>query len=483
MKSPGALGAQPRAVPVGRRRPPAGLPLIAAGARDREAGAADRRDPWARVGEARRDTPGREPVVAVVAGGEVDADALGGRLLEHRVHGQDLAPRGERLGQPPAVRDDVREVPVDDLVHGLVEPAGVVGRADVDDPRARGDGVGPLDVERLLDVPALRLGRILGDAAGARCRHLAVVPRPEPRQPELAREAVRVVADGGGEEGAGDRDGLAAAVQAGPAEPVDPVGGVDLGRRVPADQPGQRRARRVRVREGGRGVLAPVARARADGRARGRRRRRRAMLGGRERERSVEARDRADVRRDPRGHRRIGIGSTHGAPVDPVQVLVDVERVLDLIDGAGRGDEEPVAGHVDDGEPGVGEPGADGGDLCPRRRVAGPEPGRRHPARVCRRARVVQAGQRRVEAGRVAPAEPHRERHLVVAGRRAGEVGRLRPGRLRVSDRRAAGRARRSGGPRRREAARGQGKECPERPRAHGSWIGMSRPGSALPFG
>ena len=47
-------------------------------------------------------------------------------------------------------------MPVDHLVDRLVEAAGIVGGADVDDPSAGGDGVRPLDVEGLLDVPTLR---------------------------------------------------------------------------------------------------------------------------------------------------------------------------------------------------------------------------------------------------------------------------------------------------------------------------------------
>src|SRR6185312_6827216 len=116
--------------------------------------------------------------------------------------------------------------------------------------------------------------------------------------------------------------------------------------------------------------------------------------------------DRADVGGDPGRYGWIGVGRAHGAPVDPVQVLVDVERLLHLVDGAGRGHEEPVLRHVDDVEAGVADPGAHGVDLRGGRRVAGAELRRRHPALVGGGCRVVEAGEGRIDPGRVTPAEP-----------------------------------------------------------------------------
>src|SRR4029078_11313189 len=79
------------------------------------------------------------------------------------------------LRQAPGVRDDVGHVVVDRVVQGQVEATRVVGGADVDDVRPRGHGVGPLDGERRLDVPALRLGRVLREPLRAGSGDLAVV--------------------------------------------------------------------------------------------------------------------------------------------------------------------------------------------------------------------------------------------------------------------------------------------------------------------
>ena len=224
-------------VPVGRGRAPAGLPQVLAVRADAEARAADRGDPRARVGEAGRARADDRAVVAVVARGEVDARALHGRLLEHRVQRHDLAARDERLGQAPRVRDDVGDVVVDGVVQRQVEAAGVVRGADVDDLRPRRDGVCPLDVERLLDVPALRLGRVLREPLRAGRDDLAVVEAGRAVvvgtvaaiEAEAVREVGDVVADRRREERAGDRDRLPAAVEAGGVQPVDAVRRVDLG--------------------------------------------------------------------------------------------------------------------------------------------------------------------------------------------------------------------------------------------------------------
>ncbi len=250
MNSPGAAGVQRGAAPVGRGRAPAGLPQVVAAAVDREAGAADRGHPGARVGEAGRHARRRRPCCRPRRRRRSRRRCPRPRPARRPAFmRQALAARRERFGHAPAVRDDVRQVLVDHFVDRLVEPAGVVGGADVDDAGLRRDGVRPLDVQRLLDVPALRLGGILRVAAGAGRGQLPVVAVVERGQAELAREAVCVRADGGREEGARDGDRLAAAVEAGEAQRADAVGGVDLRRRVAADQPGQGRAGLVRVGE------------------------------------------------------------------------------------------------------------------------------------------------------------------------------------------------------------------------------------------
>ena len=219
------------------------------------------------------------PVVAVVARGEVDADALArppaGRPRSGP--GSRRARRTPRAG--PSEFETCWRGGGRRRSSAPGRGRGVVRGADVDDLGARGDGVGPLDVERLLDVPALGLGRILREPLRAGRDDLAVVEagRAVVVEPvavvevEAAREVGDVVADRRREERAGDRDRLAAAVEAGGAQAVDAVRRVDLGGRVAADQPRQRRPGRVRVRERRRGALAPVARAGPDGRAGGRR--------------------------------------------------------------------------------------------------------------------------------------------------------------------------------------------------------------------
>ena len=155
---------KPTAVPAGAVRgqrvllgAPAGLELEVAGRADR--GRRCRRRGDVRVG--RRVVglldAGVLQLVAVVAGGEHEADALGRALQEHLLVGRDAVGRLGLLDVAPGVGDDLRVVVADDpgqrVEQVVVEAA---ARAVVADVRSRCHGVDGLDVEGLLAVPAGR---------------------------------------------------------------------------------------------------------------------------------------------------------------------------------------------------------------------------------------------------------------------------------------------------------------------------------------
>ena len=327
---------------------------------------------------------------------------------------------------------------VDRVVQGQVESARVVRGADVDDLRPRRDGVCPLDVERLLDVPALRLGRVLREPLAFRARRSrGSRSRREPWwwepmaavEVEAVREVGDVLADRRREERAGDRDRLPAAVEAGGVQPVDPVRRVDLGRLVAAEEPRQR-ARPVRVREVRRGALAPVARARPDGRAGGRRRGR-VDVRVRERHRAVEAGDRADERRDGGGHDRVVVRRAQDGAVDAVHVLVHAERLLDLGDRAlGRHEQAVRRARSTIEKPSDESQRRTAATSLGRRREAGVELARREPPVVARRRRVVEVGEGAVELAVCGStrARPRRRPDPRWGQRRPGWTGSPRPG-------------------------------------------------------
>ena len=189
-------------------------------------------------------------------------------------------------------------------------PFDVVRRPHVEDVGAWGDRVRPLHVQRLLDVPLLRVGGVTRVLGGARRDHLASSGRVGRRN--VPREAVEVGTDRGREERPGDRDRAgrgrpgAAAAAGRFRRPTRSAGGVypqiSHGSGVPgANGLGKRSA----------GVLAPVVRARADRGAGGRRRCRRVDVRPRQRVGVVEPGDRRHVRgqvvRDP----GVGIRGAH----------------------------------------------------------------------------------------------------------------------------------------------------------------------------
>ena len=412
-----------------------------------------------------------------------------GRLLEDRVQGHDLAARDELLGQAPRVRDHVGDVVVDGVVQREVEAARVVRGADVDDLRARGHGVGPLDVERLLDVPALGLGRILREPLRAGRDDLAVVEagRAVVVEPvavvevEAAREVGDVVADRRREERARDRDRLSAAVEAGGVQAVDAVRRVDLGRRVAAEEPRQR-ARAVRVRERRRGALAPVARAGPDGRAGGRR-------GG------VSTFGCASAIAPSRPVIALTSGATAagttGSWFGARRTEPSTRYMFSFTPNAcSTLDTEPsaVTNRRFAGTPTIEKPSdesqlPDGRHVARRRREAGVELVRREPLVVARRRGVVEAGERPIEIAVSAPAEPDREDHVVGVGVGPGQVRGARPDRLGVGDGHLPLRVR--GGRREQAEDRAQRAHRQGRPQpsAHLPLDRSERRSSALPIG
>ena len=93
-------------------------------------------------------------VVAEVTGREVEADAFGSGLDEHRVLDGDLVAKAVLAKEAVRVADDVGDVVLDDVVHRVVDAGVAVRGADVVDVGARCHAVNGLDVERLLLVPA-----------------------------------------------------------------------------------------------------------------------------------------------------------------------------------------------------------------------------------------------------------------------------------------------------------------------------------------
>jgi hypothetical protein len=152
------------------RGAPAGFADIRVPGPDAEARAADRGNERARsrpVGRGRDAV--REALVATVARREVDPDPFDRSLLDDLLVRLDVAGRQPLADPSVRVGDDVREVPVDDMVQRGVEVLVVVRRADVDDVSAGSHRVHRLDVERLLAVPALRiLPRVLRSLESAR---------------------------------------------------------------------------------------------------------------------------------------------------------------------------------------------------------------------------------------------------------------------------------------------------------------------------
>lgn len=160
-----------------------------------EGGAADRGDPRGAAGEVGLGPGGLRIAVdaglgglgrgvAAVPRGEVDADALGGGLLEQQVPGG-YEGGGEVPGTGvddlgPGVGDDVRPAAVDDVrlgVHQVVVEAGV--RTDVEDVRVRGEAVGEVDVESLFARPGTRGRARVVDVPVAGSDVPAVLARPE----------------------------------------------------------------------------------------------------------------------------------------------------------------------------------------------------------------------------------------------------------------------------------------------------------------
>ena len=143
---------------------PALLERHAAVGVDAEAGAADGGDErrgGREVGRRDRAAVAGAALVAAVAGGEVEADALDRGLREDALRG---VPVGRRALTEVAVRvgDDVGLVPVDEVVRAPWSEVDVVAALDADvvDVGARRHGVHGLDVERLLAVPARRVALV-----------------------------------------------------------------------------------------------------------------------------------------------------------------------------------------------------------------------------------------------------------------------------------------------------------------------------------
>src|SRR4051794_29620281 len=231
----GAGEARP-ALAVGRQAgllgAPAGLPQVLVVLADRQRGAADRRHPG-RVGRGvDLLRTGVGDLVAVVAGGEVEADALDRAELEDLVVGGREVRRLVGLDVAPGVGDDVGEVVVDDLaqrVEQVVVHAG--GGAHVRDVRVRRDRVHGLDVQRLLAVPARRVALVGAGVRvllGQRLVQLAGLPSGVA---VLARVRLRV--EGDGRRGVGVRDGdpdTLAGVRAGTVGGAQLLAGVSLHR-------------------------------------------------------------------------------------------------------------------------------------------------------------------------------------------------------------------------------------------------------------
>ncbi len=222
---------------------PAGLPDIAIARADPQAGAAHRCHERARGRpvRGRRDTE-HETVVAEIAGGEVDADPLDGTLLDRLLDRLDEARRQRLAGKAVRIGDDVREVLIDDMVQGRVQVAVVVRRPDEENVRAGGHRVHRLDVERLLDVPALRvLCWVLRAVEDARSYELVeLVPREHMTGVVELRVGLRVREDHRRRVGVDDRDRLAGAVEPRCDAPSSAIGATQHRRRVPVRCPGER---------------------------------------------------------------------------------------------------------------------------------------------------------------------------------------------------------------------------------------------------
>ncbi len=183
--------------------------------------------------------------------------------------------------------------------------------------------------------------------------------------------------------------------------------------------------------ERGAGLLAPVARAGADRPAHRRRR------GGRrprlcECHRAVEAGDRLHVAGQGSGDPWLCIRPPHQMAVERVQALVDLERLLDLADGAAGGHEQPVVGHGQQVEALGLQPSGDVPDAGLGRGEPGPELLGRQPRLVARAGRILLVGQQAREARLVAPPKPHREHHLDAVSLVARPVAGHRPSRHRA---------------------------------------------------
>ncbi len=107
---------------------------------------------------------GVDQVVAVVAGGEVQADAFGGGLYEGCVGGGDVAGGFVVRKEADGGADDVGQAAVDDPLHGIDQVGALAaGRGHVADVGAGSDAVYGFDVEGLFAIPGLFRAQVAGN--------------------------------------------------------------------------------------------------------------------------------------------------------------------------------------------------------------------------------------------------------------------------------------------------------------------------------
>ena len=233
-KPPGRPGL-PAVLPEQREaRTPAELEQVVLEGPDSKAGASDRRDPRAGRRVVGGDAAELDPFVPLVAGGEIEADALSDRLLSQPLLGLDRRPRGRQADGPVGVRDDRGLIVVEDSSQGVEQTSVArIRRPVVGEAGPGGHRVDRLEVEGLLPIPTLAVCvRAPGHAAA-----ISGLRDLSRRQPVPAAVCVHIADDRRGREGIDDRDGLAAAVGAGADQAVDAVGALELVRLIPAHDP------------------------------------------------------------------------------------------------------------------------------------------------------------------------------------------------------------------------------------------------------
>ncbi len=296
------------------------------------------------------------------------------------------------------------------------------------------------DIERLFAPPSVGIGDLVrGNVVGVRRNDLLEVRVGELRQSVVGRVAVGIGLQRWRREGIddGDRDALPVWLDL-----VEAVGGLDLLRRVAADQPGNVRAVGAGCRAENGALLAEIGIAIGRGKACGHRRRRdgghrgpfgcrgrcdeltsrrRVMVGRAQRGRVVQALDVEDLAGQRGRQRGLAIIRAQGLALVEVEALADVERLAQLAHRGRRGHEHALRSDLDILHAGRGEQFLHCGDVGRVWSVAVRELARSQVLAVGLAVRVRDLRHEPLQGRRILHREVHRDLHRQIIGRRSDE--------------------------------------------------------------